>query len=89
MLNGTTVPGLAADTADKIEAAGFQRGNTANSTDQTKAESVVLYASGASRAARVVANKLGISQTEPVDSDSQALAGDATVVVVVGNDRTQ
>jgi LytR cell envelope-related transcriptional attenuator len=89
VLNGTTVPGLAAQFADKAEAAGFQRGNTANFTDQSKAESVVLYADGASRAARAVANRLGISQIEPIDSRSQALAGDATVVVVVGADQTQ
>jgi len=89
VLNGTTVPGLAAQFADKIEAEGFQRGNTANFTDQSKAESVVLYASGASRAARLVATKLGISQTEPIDADSQSLAGDATVVVIVGGDQTQ
>jgi hypothetical protein len=48
---------------------------------------VVLYRPGASRQARAVARKLGISQIEPVDSASAALAGTATVVVVVGADR--
>jgi LytR cell envelope-related transcriptional attenuator len=89
VLNGTTVSNLAAQFADKLEAEGFQRGNTANNTDQTKAESVVLYANGASRAARAVATRLKISQTEPIDAESQGLAGDATVVVVVGGDQTQ
>jgi hypothetical protein len=32
---------------------------------------------------------LGIAQREPVDPASQGLAGDATVVVVAGSDKTQ
>jgi hypothetical protein len=89
VLNGTTVPGLAAQIADKVESGGFQRGNVANATEQQRAESVVFYARGASREARAVARRLRISQIEQVDADTQALAGDATVIVVVGADRTQ
>jgi len=89
VLNGTTVPGLAAQIGDELESAGFQRGNVANAIDQQRAESVVLHAEGADREARTVARKLGISQIEPVDPDSQALAGAASVVVIVGADRTQ
>jgi hypothetical protein len=89
VLNGTTVPGLAAQIADKVENAGFQRGNVANATEQQRAESVVFYARGAAREARAVARRLRISQIEQVDADIQALAGDATVIVVVGADQTQ
>jgi hypothetical protein len=88
VLNGTTVPGLAAQIGDELEGSGFQRGNVANAIDQQRAESVVLFAEGAEREARLVARKLQISQIEPVDPDSQALAGNASVVVVVGADRT-
>jgi LytR cell envelope-related transcriptional attenuator len=89
VLNGTTVPGLAAQIADKLEQQGFQRGNVANATDQERAESAVLYASGAAREARFVARKLHMSQIEPVDPRSQALAGNASVIVIVGADQTQ
>jgi hypothetical protein len=89
VLNGTTVPGLAAQIGDEIESKGFQRGNVANAIDQQRPDSVVMFAEGAERPARVVARGLGISTVEPVDPDSQALAGNASVVVVVGMDQTQ
>lgn len=89
VLNGTTVPGLAAQIGDEVESAGFQRGNVANAIDQQRTASVVLYAEGADREARLVARKLGIAQVEPIDPDSQALAGNASVVVIVGADQTQ
>ena len=89
VLNGTTVPGLAAQIGDEVETAGFQRGNVANALDQQRTTSVVLYADGADREARLVARKLGISTIEPIDPDSQALGGNASVVVIVGADQTQ
>ena len=47
-----------------------------------------MYAPGHQREAAAVARKLGIAQREPIDPTSQALAGDATVVVIVGTDKT-
>ncbi len=89
VLNGTTVPGLAAQIGDRITAQGFQLGNVTNSSDQQRAESVVLYAPGAEREAAFVGRKLGIAQRERMDPQSQALAGDARVVVITGADKTQ
>jgi hypothetical protein len=89
VLNGTTVPGLAAQIGDEVESAGFQRGNVANAIDQQRPTSVVLFAEGADREARLVGRRLGIARVEPVDPDSQALAGNASVVVIVGTDQTQ
>ena len=88
VLNGTTVPGLAAQIGDEVESAGFQRGNVANALDQQRTSSVVLYAEGADREAKLVARKLGINAVEPVDPDSQALGGVASVIVLVGADQT-
>ncbi len=88
VLNGTTVPGLAAQIGDEVESAGFQRGNVANALDQQRTTSVVLYAEGADREAKIVARRLGINTVEPIDPDSQALAGNASVVVIVGADQT-
>ncbi|HEX2071528.1 MAG TPA: LytR C-terminal domain-containing protein [Thermoleophilaceae bacterium] len=89
VLNGTTVPGLAATIGDQIVGEGFQLGTVTNNFDQERAESVVLYAPGAEREAADVGRRLDISQREPIDAESQALAGDATVVVVAGADQNQ
>ena len=90
VLNGTTIPGLAASIGDRIEANGFVLGNVDNSADQgARNESAVLFAPGHEREAVAVGRKLGISQREPIDSTSQAIAGDASVVVITGTDLTQ
>jgi hypothetical protein len=89
VLNGTTVPGLAAQLGDKIERFGFQLGNVTNSTDQQRAESAVLYAPGHAREAAAVGRRLGVPQRERIDSQAQGLAGDATVVVIAGLDQTK
>lgn len=89
VLNGTTVPGLAAQIGDSIEKQGFKVGTVTNFNDQQRAESVVLYAPGAEREAAEVGRRLKISQREPIDPESQSVAGDATVVVITGRDKTQ
>jgi len=87
VLNGTTVPGLAATLSDEINAAGFKVGTITNFSDQQLAESVVQYAPGHQDEARAVSRRLGIAQREPVNPSSQALAGDATVIVIAGADK--
>ena len=90
VLNGTTVPGLAAQVGDQVENEGFVLGNVTNAAEQQRADSVVMYAPGHTRDARLVARRLRLSRSvEPVDPDSRGLAGDATVVVVVGQDQTR
>ncbi len=54
-----------------------------------RAESVVLYTPGHQREAIAVSRKLNIDQREQVDAETQALAGDATVVVITGIDQTR
>jgi hypothetical protein len=87
VLNGTTVPGLAATLSDEVGAAGFKVGTITNFTDQQLAESVVQYANGHQAEARAVSRRLGIAQREPVNPSSQALAGDAGVIVIAGADK--
>jgi hypothetical protein len=89
VLNGTDVAGLAAQVADTIESAGFQRGNVANATDTASAESAILYADGARSAARQVGQELDIAQIEPMDEETQSLAGTADVAVIVGADQAE
>ena len=68
VLNGTTVPGLAATLSDQVEAAGFTRRHHRQLLpNQQLAESVVLYAPGHEREAAAVSRRLGIAQREPVN----------------------
>jgi LytR cell envelope-related transcriptional attenuator len=87
VLNGTTVPGLAAALSDQIAAAGFKQGTINNFSDQQLAESVVQYAPGHEAEAKAVSRSVGISRLEPVTATSRALAGDATVIVIAGADK--
>jgi hypothetical protein len=88
VVNGTTIPNLARDTAAKLSQAGFQIGNKVTGTGSlAAAESVVEYRPGAEAAARFVAAKLGITQKQPADPDAIAQAGPAQVIVVLGADQ--
>jgi hypothetical protein len=87
VLNGTTVQGLAAQVAEEARADGFTPGTTGNAARIDQTESEVLYRPGQARAARAVANRLGINRTGPVDSVNQEIAGSFDVVVLVGSDR--
>jgi hypothetical protein len=91
VLNGTTIPGLAAQIGDRVDADGFTLGTVSNAsqTGGQRANSVAMYARGHERDARVVARKLRIGSVQPIDAESQSIAGDASVVVIVGSDKTQ
>ena len=88
VLNATQVTGLAGRFGQRVSGAGFRLGNVATASQQQRAESVVLYRPGQSRQARAVGRKVGISQIEPVDAQSATLAGTATVIVVLGGDKS-
>ncbi|WP_028063649.1 LytR C-terminal domain-containing protein [Solirubrobacter soli] len=87
VLNGTTVPGLAASLRDRLVAAGFRRGAIDVYSDQQLSESVVQYAPGRQAEAKAVGRKLSISRREPITADSRAIAGAATVIVIAGADK--
>jgi LytR cell envelope-related transcriptional attenuator len=90
VLNGTTVPGLAAQVSDELSRGGFRRGSVTNAADQQRPATTVAHAPGQKRAADEVAKLLKVPSVSPIDSGTQAIAGgDAAVVVTVGNDRTQ
>jgi hypothetical protein len=88
VVNGTTIPNLARDTALKLSQLGFQIGNKVTGTGSlAAAESVVEYKPGFEAEARFVAAKLKISQKQPADPDAIAQAGAAQVIAVLGADR--
>jgi hypothetical protein len=91
VLNGTSIPGLAAQVGDRVDAEGFTLGTVSNAsqTQGQRANSVAMYASGHRRDAQQVARKLNIREVSRIDSGSQQIAGDASVVVIVGTDKTQ
>jgi LytR cell envelope-related transcriptional attenuator len=92
VLNGTTVPGLAAQVGDQLQSAGFARGQVTNAADQQRAETTVQYGPQHRAAALEAAEILKVprSRVRPLDANTQAIAGpDADVVVTVGADRTQ
>jgi hypothetical protein len=96
VLNGTAIDGLASGQRDKLVAAGYADGmiRIDNSDDQSRQDSVVLYAADERRQARDVALLLDISRTEEIDEETQALADSsdesgtlpADVVVTLGAD---
>ena len=89
VLNGTTIQGAAQGIGDTVEGEGYELGTVSNFTDTTRAESVVLFAPDAELEAADVMRRLKIGQREPIDPSSQSLAGDASVVVLVGADKAK
>jgi hypothetical protein len=88
VLNGTTVQGLAAQVGEEVRAGGFKLGTIGNAARIDQATSEVLFRNGQQRAARAVANRLGMDETGPVDSVNQEIAGSFDVIVLVGSDRS-
>jgi hypothetical protein len=97
VLNGTSIDGLAGRERDTLIQAGYADGmiRIDNSDDQSRQDSLVLYAADERRQARDVARLLDITRTEEIDEETQALADSsdetgtlpADVVVVLGTDK--
>jgi hypothetical protein len=85
VLNGTSVPGLAATFGDKVEGKGFSLGAVTNSP-QSFAESVVMFRAGHKPEARQVAKQMGIQKLQPMSGEIESIAAEADVAVVVGED---
>lgn len=85
VLNGTSVPGLAAEYGDKVEGKGFQLGAVTNSATSF-ADSVVMFQRGNAPEARRVAGALGISRVRLMTADIASVSGGAPVSVIVGED---
>ena len=85
VLNGTAVPGLAAEFGNKVERKGFQLGAVTNSSTSFTT-SVVMFERGHAPEARKVAALLGISQVRLMTPDIASVSGGAPVSVIVGED---
>jgi LytR cell envelope-related transcriptional attenuator len=85
VLNGTAVPGLAAEYGDKVEGKGFQLGAVTNSSTSFTS-SVVMFERGHAPEAHKVAKALGISEVRLMSADIESVSGGAPVSVIVGED---
>ena len=88
VLNGTSVPGLAATYGDQVEGKGFSLGAVTNSSSSF-AESVVMFKVGHKPEARKVAKQLGVSKVQPMSGEIESVSAGADVAVVVGEDNAE
>jgi hypothetical protein len=85
VLNGTSVPGLAATVGDEVEGKGFDLGAVTNSS-ASFAESVVMFKRGHKMEARKVAKQLGMSNLQLMSGEIESVSAGADVAVIVGED---
>lgn len=90
VINGTSVPGLAATIQDKVvKRENYEKGPVGNATASVNA-TVVEYAGGmqpeAKDLAKAVKPKLGETPVQPMTSDISAVAGKAKLALVLGLD---
>ena len=85
VLNGSSQGSLENKLSDTIAAEGFTEVRTGAGVPADK--TLVLYADGEKAPARVVARVLNVDKTAPLDRATGAIAPDADVVVVAGEDR--
>lgn len=85
VLNASTSSGLAGEVADDLGGADFDVVGTSVANGGS-GRSIVRYADGQQRQAKLVARKLGIEDVKPFDQEAQAAADEAEVVAFVGDD---
>jgi hypothetical protein len=91
VLNGTTQTGLARNVGNKLESSGFTILSVGDNADQQISTTTIAYAAGNEKAAKVVAQIMGVpsSAVKPTDlNTATSVSPDAKVVVVVGSDRS-
>jgi LytR cell envelope-related transcriptional attenuator len=88
VLNGTETPQLAHHAASELVGKGFSKAVAlVGKPEGSNQVSVVEYTSGHHADAAAVASSLGISTVQPIEGSTAALAGSATVAVVIGQDK--
>jgi len=85
VLNASTSSGLAGEVADDLGNSDFDVVGTSVANGGS-GKSIVRYADGQQRQAKLVARKLGIEDVKPFDQEAQAAANEAEVVAFVGDD---
>jgi hypothetical protein len=88
VLNGTSVPGLAATYGAKVQEKGFKKGPVTNSSS-TFEKSVVMFKPGHEPEAKLVGKRVSIPKMQPINGEIEGVAGKAPVAVVVGEDNAE
>jgi len=88
VLNGTSVPGLAATFGDQVEGKGFSLGAVTNSSSSFPS-SVVMFKVGHKPEAQTVSKQLGIAKVQPMSGEIESVSAGADVAVVVGEDNAE
>jgi hypothetical protein len=88
VLNGTGTAGLAHHLASDLQQSGYSQAAASSAVPQgTHPTTVVEYTHGHRADAQAVARSLNVTQVQPIESSTAALAGPATVVVLAGTDQ--
>lgn len=88
VLNGTSVPGLAASFGETVEEKGFEAGAVTNSSE-TYEDSVVMFKPGHEPEAKLVAKRVSVPKVELMSGEIIQVARQANVAVVVGEDNAE
>jgi hypothetical protein len=86
VLNGTSVPGAAAQIGDQVQQSGYTLGPVTNSSSSFD-QSVIMFKPGREKEAQQVSKDVGIGAVRAMTPEISGLAGAATVAIVVGQDR--
>jgi hypothetical protein len=88
VLNGTETTGLAHRIASELQQGGYSQANALDGRPPGSGQvTIVEYASGHQAEAEGVARSLSVNQVQRLEAAVSALAGSATVVVIVGADK--
>ena len=88
VLNGTETPNLAHRASAELQQGGYTQSTALNGRPPGANQvTVVEYAGGHRGDAEGVAHSLSVTRVQPLEPGVAALAGSATVVVIVGADR--
>jgi hypothetical protein len=88
VLNGTGTAGLAHHLAADLQQSGYSQAAASSAVPPgTHSATVVEYTHGHRADAQAVARSLNVTQVQPIDSSTAALASSATVVVLAGADQ--
>jgi len=88
VLNATETNGLAHQTAGELQQNGYSHAEALGGRPPGSGQvSVVEYASGHQAEAEGVARSVDVTHVQPIEAAVTALAGSATVVVIVGEDK--
>jgi hypothetical protein len=89
VLNGTETTGLAHRVSGELQQAGYSQAGALNgSPPGSNQVTEVEYTGGHQGDAESVAHSLAVTHVQPLESSVASLAGTASVVVIVGADKT-